>query len=105
MKTIHERIQELLANFKIDAEKTILKGEFEILDKDVYTTTIRVLGEIVEVWNLIETNLFRVRLREFDEWIEFDDKTGELENPEECKKMIELAETRIWDEKCFKIFS
>jgi hypothetical protein len=88
--TVKEKIQSVLYDFKIDAEKAILNGEFEKVEEDKYTITIKVLDEVVDVWTVEgqETHLYGLSLGEYEEKILFNDKSGRLKNPEECRKML-----------------
>jgi len=88
MKSVLKFFRELLVDFNTRVEEAILKGEFEKLEEDKHVITIKVLGKIVEVWHFRKTYISRVRLGEFHESVKFNDKTGELKNPEECMKIL-----------------
>lgn len=89
--TVKEKIQSILHEFKIDAEKAILNGEFEKVKEDEYTITIKVLDEVVDVWNIegIDVSLYKVVIDEkYGDDAKFREKSGEFKNPEECRKML-----------------
>jgi hypothetical protein len=58
IETIEKKLHDILDNFILLSEQDILKGNFEILLVAEHCIKIRVLNEIVNVWNVDEQDTF-----------------------------------------------
>ena len=68
MKSINEKISNMLEEFSREVNEAILKRNFTKINEDKHTIKIEVLGEIVEIWNVEnqETHLYRVLINSLE---------------------------------------